>query len=61
MTLTDIVELLIVVGTLRRGVPVRVQRAEHKAYMNHLTEPLRRCTRRGQRSALSLPLCWSKA
>ena len=47
MTLTGnygLMELLIVVGTQRCGVPARVQRAEHKAFVNHLTEPLRRCT-----------------
>jgi hypothetical protein len=50
-------KLFIMVGTLRCGVPARVQRAEHKALIDHFAKLLRRCTRRGQRSALSLPLC----
>ena len=48
---------LFVVGPPRCGVPACVQQAEYKAFVNHFANPLRRCTRRGQRSALSLPLC----
>ena len=48
-------KLFIMVGTLRCGVPARVQRAEHKALMDHFAKLLRRYTRRGQHSALSLP------
>jgi hypothetical protein len=59
-------KLLIMVGTSRCDVSARVQRAEYNIFVNHYTKSLRRCTRRGQRSALSLPflnstLCLSTA
>jgi len=47
-------------GTPRCSVNARVQRAESKVFVNRLTNLLR-FTRRRQRSALSLPLCLSKA
>jgi len=50
-------KLFIMVGTLRCDVSARVQRAEYNIFVNHYTKSLRHCTRRGQRSALSLPLC----
>jgi hypothetical protein len=54
-------ELFAVVGTLRCRVPARVQRAEpKKECWRDLVKPLRRCQRRGQRSALSLTLGLSK-
>ena len=48
-------KLFIMVGTLRCGVPARVQRAEQKALIDHFAKRLRRYTRLGQHSALSLP------
>jgi len=55
MSLTNYFEkmgLFNVIGTPRCGVPARVQWAEPKRNVGNLVKPLRR----GQRSALSLPL-----